>query len=1007
MCSPHILRAETPPHAGEISLSSAETLTTSLLAALSRTSPASDLKMLHDVLTRADDPTIKISNLSEFQAALPLPSETVLRVLDDFQHKAGVSSRNLASVFSGGLSSASLSSADAPSYGYSAYHLALQASVRQMLIQHSIKSAAQNRSAGPRTDQRQDDPPRPYSGLNALSLSALPLPPAAPLPPLPPVSPLATGLGGISSVGALSPLASMAVAGSAVAVTAGMASSGGDSSTAPVSSGGSGGSGGGSGGGGSDENLDTAVWETTEYNRNWGLGAINASTAYARGYTGDNVTVSVLDSPFDTDHAEFSGQLTTAYDALDGDSAVSCPVMGCVSSHGTHVAGTIGASKDNTGMHGVAPDVTIKPVKIFGNDLSFVNSGQLVNAIGQGSGPAITAMNNSWGASTIDTLVHNSTTYYYKRPFYNYPATNTSELSLGSAERSAWQTATQDTIIVFANGNDGLNTETGQIALYSDAAAETFSHYANNTATDLNANVPSYRGSLPSVDSTLAGEWLTVVAVQSDNTIASFSNGCGHARDYCIAAPGVAIYSTYDVDDNSSASPVSYANLQGTSMAAPHVTGALALLKQQFPNLSPSQLTSLVLSTATDLGASGTDDVYGVGLLNLAEASQPQGGVSIAGADGSAIPSATMTNTALTASPAFGQALSSANISLGVTDSYQRSYEWNPSVTASEDRYRFSERELLALLETAPQKPLLKTHRAMLVGNLGSGDGDGSQRWLELSYRGGGSVLSVGGGTMAARTPMAAWSSSSAPAVADSAFSHLRTGDMKLRYMDMMSSLSPYLFVGVRAVSGEWNAGQRFREVSTQLHWQAHSSSLTSRFGILKEENTLLGAAFSGFYETRPVSSRFFSLSAEHPLAAGWTMGSSYRLLNSDVATTHSEFVRIDGVSADSYELFVTKSDPEAAGLSKRLSLRLPLATTDGTFSQTTTKGYDDDGNYQTVTDRFSLKNPARQLDLDFTHRQTLQTGGDWMVMMRASENAGGMKGRRDIGMYFGLKQSF
>ena len=73
------------------------------------------------------------------------------------------------------------------------------------------------------------------------------------------------------------------------------------------------------------------------------------------------------------------------------------------------------------------------------------------------------------------------------------------------------------------------------------------------------------------VDDNVSGQWLTVVAVDQNNQIASFSNGCV-AKDFCIAAPGVAIYSTYDVDDNSTSPPVSYKNLQGTSMAAPHVT---------------------------------------------------------------------------------------------------------------------------------------------------------------------------------------------------------------------------------------------------------------------------------------------------------------------------------------------------------------------------------------------------------------------------------------------------
>ena len=76
-------------------------------------------------------------------------------------------------------------------------------------------------------------------------------------------------------------------------------------------------------------------WETAEYNANYGLGAINASTAYARGFTGDGVPVSLLDLPFDTNHADLQANLTTAYDiALDGDSMYPVLQMAVFSSHG-------------------------------------------------------------------------------------------------------------------------------------------------------------------------------------------------------------------------------------------------------------------------------------------------------------------------------------------------------------------------------------------------------------------------------------------------------------------------------------------------------------------------------------------------------------------------------------------------------------------------------------------------------------------------------------------------
>ena len=55
-------------------------------------------------------------------------------------------------------------------------------------------------------------------------------------------------------------------------------------------------------------------------------------------------------------------------------------------------------------------------------------------------------------------------------------------------------------------------------------------------------------------------------------------------------------------------------------MAAPHVSGAVAVMKEKWPNLTGAQIVDLILESATDLGASGTDEVYGVGLLNMAGA---------------------------------------------------------------------------------------------------------------------------------------------------------------------------------------------------------------------------------------------------------------------------------------------------------------------------------------------------------------------------------------------------
>ncbi|MFV0362909.1 MAG: S8 family serine peptidase [Suipraeoptans sp.] len=100
-------------------------------------------------------------------------------------------------------------------------------------------------------------------------------------------------------------------------------------------------------------------------------------------------------------------------------------------------------------------------------------------------------------------------------------------------------------------------------------------------------------------------ETISVVATNQANARASFSS---YNSNKDIAAPGVSIYSTYL---NSG-----YSNSNGTSMAAPIVSGIVAMMLTVNPNLTFNQIYNIITSTATDLGESGKDDYFGYGLIN-------------------------------------------------------------------------------------------------------------------------------------------------------------------------------------------------------------------------------------------------------------------------------------------------------------------------------------------------------------------------------------------------------
>ncbi|HSW56293.1 MAG TPA: S8 family serine peptidase [Ignavibacteriaceae bacterium] len=76
-----------------------------------------------------------------------------------------------------------------------------------------------------------------------------------------------------------------------------------------------------------------------------------------------------------------------------------------------------------------------------------------------------------------------------------------------------------------------------------------------------------------------------------------------------VSAPGTSVRSC-----NSSGG---YTSASGTSMAAPHVAGAVALLKQAFPNLTGRQILEALYNTARDLGTVGEDNTYGKGLIDV------------------------------------------------------------------------------------------------------------------------------------------------------------------------------------------------------------------------------------------------------------------------------------------------------------------------------------------------------------------------------------------------------
>jgi hypothetical protein len=158
---------------------------------------------------------------------------------------------------------------------------------------------------------------------------------------------------------------------------------------------------------------------------------------------------------------------------------------------------------------------------------------------------------------------------------------------------------------------------------------------------------------------------LIVGSVDATGRMSDFSNRAGAAAANFLVAVGEGVRS---FDHRGEAFLYS-----GTSYAAPAVSGAVALLAQAFPTLSGARIAEILLVSAQDLGAPGTDPVFGRGRLDIARAMAPIGQTSLAG-------------TAIAVSPlpagslgsAMGNGLSTAAglRAVPVTDGFDRAYSF-------------------------------------------------------------------------------------------------------------------------------------------------------------------------------------------------------------------------------------------------------------------------------------------------------------------------------------------
>ncbi len=371
------------------------------------------------------------------------------------------------------------------------------------------------------------------------------------------------------------------------------------------------------------EELSAPYAEDTAFQNQWGLDAINADRAFANvelaegasTVPGAGVTVGFVDTGIDLDHPLFTGSVTEEFLLSAEDET------GTQNSHGTAVASIVGADFQGLapefrqhGFRGVAPGADLKmfAIPLSSGDQPY----RPVSLVGlAGADREFQDIANALRAGGVDVA---NLSFGYRGIIDDYSEADL-RAALGNAIAAMAQAdSAEKTILVWAAGNDHN----------VDCTAGT-DHCVQGA---INAVSPEILAGLPARIPELRGHALAVVAVGRDSDgdgyldIASFSNRCGIAADWCIAAPGadmeVAIFGRV----NGVAGRRAIGSGNGTSFAAPMVAGGLAVMKQLFRGqLGSEELIGRLYATAGKEGPFSNAAVYGQGFMDLGAATSPVG----------------------------------------------------------------------------------------------------------------------------------------------------------------------------------------------------------------------------------------------------------------------------------------------------------------------------------------------------------------------------------------------
>ena len=670
--------------------------------------------------------------------------------------------------------------------------------------------------------------------------------------------------------------------------------------------------------------------------------------AHSAGLTGAGETIAIVDNGFLLTHQEFAGKSISTTGTI--------PDAG----HGTFVASLAAANKDGVGMHGVAPDADLHLTSFApsgsGFDIANITAGTLAAA-----GLNAVAQNNSWGfevsSLTLDTYLKN-----------NPSATTAQGLNavLRNEGSSNWQS--------YINALDSFQNNGVIVWALSN----------NNALTsgDVMATLPYFETRLAEAWIAAANGYFEVNGSGDITRAVRLSAACGLAAKFCLAGDGIATGAWNGSNSD-------YGSSFGTSFVAPQVAGAVALLAEAFPDMTPSEWAQRLLASAdnswfADQGVpvagimdygNGASHAYstewGHGVMDIRAALSPIGSVSVL--SGASVVSAerhSLADSIIVAPSSFGDSLNRALAPqpLAVFDALNRAY----SVSSA------------SAVENVPATVLPRLPGQTSI--------DQGQDGLNLFHTGdlAGAVTGFsGGGGHASVLSMA--------------------GESLL-----VASIAPVGSAGELSAYGfaaEHGAVENGALAGAGLTLSLPVGSGQVRFGatLAGEQGAVMGLDGGSAFDFGSGSAiGALSLGLEQPVTS--TMSLFGRLEYGAAARQgggEGLVSDLSGLTFTGVEIGASLSDALMAGDRLTLAVSQPLRIETGTVELTRPVARVADGSIVNQTSSAELASSGRQIDLGLSYQASLPNEASLSLGFKHAFSAGHVAGQSGSGLMIGYRQGF